>query len=181
MGFDASQALKFSTDYTIAIPSILGVAEYPVYLVNITNGIVSHNDVGASRVRTDTRILVADGYRAYAAQDGYLNPVVKVIPKVENQTIILAGASLTGLEVMLGPLVFPYSLPLTGQSGGFDPSLFQPGNNSNNLNTQIYVHIFGLGLNKAVGNYFKVSEIVLQGMSNICYKVRLTGIEDVIV
>lgn len=163
-------SLRAAADNGFAIVSQVGLSGIQVYLVKITNDQVNFDDTASSRVRINTRITVGS--------TGNNNPHVQYLTKFDtNQVDVLSGASLTDMDVMLGPLAYPYN---TGfQAGGTDPSVFQPGPASVN-NTQIYVQLTGPGFNQANGNYFKVREVVLSGMDNIFYYVRLTSISDVI-
>jgi hypothetical protein len=164
--------LRAAEDNGFGIVAYKELSPYQVFLVNVINDQVNFNDSAATRVRTDTQITVGTGVGLN------LNPHIQYLVKMDtNQVSVLAGAALTDMEIMLGPLAFPYN---TGyQSGGFDPANFQPGPTSAN-NTQIYVHILGEGMNQINGNYFKVNEVVLNGMDNIFYYVKLTAIQDVI-
>jgi hypothetical protein len=174
MGFDASQAFKYSTDFMLAVPSILGVATYQVNLITIINDQVNYDDPTNTRVATSNRITVADGYRDYSSGDGYLNPMVK---DANGQTLVLSGGSIVDMEVILGPLVFPYYE--NNFAGGLDSGLFYPLLNTAN-NVQVFIQLMGPGLNEVNGNFFKVKEVVLNAMSNIYFKLRLTGTSVVI-
>jgi hypothetical protein len=171
MGFDASQSFRYSEDFTLAIPSILGVAPYQVWLVNIINDQISFNQTNSLRVETRKRILVADGYRSYAPNDGYLNPMIE---QLDNRTIVISNGQLDADTLLLGPIVFPYIL--NGFSGGIDPlSTFQPPR-SINSNQQIYIQILGNGL-ATTGNYFRVDTILLkESLFQLSYRVLLKSI-----
>lgn len=164
--------IRAAADNGVGIVAYKELSDFEVYLVNVTNDQVNFNDSDASRTRVDTRITVG------SAIGTNLNPHVSYITKMDEfTTSVLAGGALTDMELMLGPLIFPYD---TGyQTGGYSPSNFQPGPTSAK-NTQIYVHLIGDGLNQANGNYFKVKEVVLNGMDNTFYYVKLTAIQDVI-
>ena len=178
MGFDASQAFRYSADQMLAVPSVLGVAVYQVYSVIITNDQVDFGDTSVNRIVSKTRIVIADGYRSYAGTpDGYLNPLVK---QPDGQTMVLANGQLSTNELLVGPLVFPYSL--NGLTAGYDPLVtFQPPLVANS-NTQTYLQIQGIGLS-STSNFFKIREIALgKGYdSNILYRlvVEATGINVV--
>jgi len=164
--------IRAAQDNGFGIVAYKELSNFQVYLVNVVNDAVNFDDSPAGRQRTDTRITVG------AAIAPNLNPHVQYLTKMDtNQVSVLAGAALTDMELMLGPLAYPYD---TGyQTGGYDPASFQPGPTAAQ-NTQIYVLVKGQGLNQANGNYFKVKEVVLNGMDNIFYYVRLTAIQDVI-
>jgi hypothetical protein len=168
MGFDASNAFKYSTDFVLAYASIVGVSPYEAYLVEITNDQIAFNDTSSGRVVSSTRILLADGYRSYAAGDGYLDAL---IVQEYGQQLVLSNGQLTTNILLLGPLVFPYTE--NGFSGGFDSTLFQPAIASNN-NIQIYVQIQGPGLSPKK-NFFEVKEIRLVDMSGISYLAVLSA------
>ena len=166
MTFDASQALRYAMDFGLAVPSIVGVSEYAVYLVTIANDQVDINDTDNNRVVYTSRITVADGYRNYAAGDGFLNPI---IAQENSEQLIISNGQLTSDKLLLGPLVFPYTL--NSFSGGTDPIVFQPPlNNVSNL--QVYIQIQGAGLSLS-GNFFTVSSVKIDDMSGLSYYVGL--------
>lgn len=168
MTFDSSQALRYSFDFVSAYQSILGLAPFKIYLTKIVNDHIAFNDPDNTAVRTDTRLLIADGYRTYSGtSDGYLNPPLK---QRYGQQIIISAGALTNNELVLGPLTLPYTM--FGTSGGIDPNLFQTFNTGNN-NTQLFVWIQGPGLNSTNGNYFSIKEVIIEPMVNICYSVLL--------
>ena len=169
MSFDASQALRYSMDQGLAIPSIMGVAPYSATVITVTNDTIGFGDTDVSKVVSSKRLLIADGYRNYSALDGYLNPMLE---QADGQNIVVSNAQITSNELMLGPLVFPYNL--NGLSSGIDPTLFQPATGTN-TNTTIYVQIQGIGL-APNGNYFRVTELVIDNMSGLSYSVKLTAI-----
>lgn len=166
MTFDASEAFKYSEDFMLAFTSIIGRTPYQIFLITITNDQIDINDVNTGRVVTEQRILIADGYRSYAAGDGYLNPIVK---QLSGEQLVLSNGQLTANQLMLGPIVFPYTA--NGFSGGTDAALFQPPLGSNS-NTQIYVQIRGPGLSPK-GNFFEVKQVVLKNMAAFSYKLLL--------
>lgn len=164
--FDASQAFRYAMDKGLAIPSMLGVSQYSVYITTVTNDQVDINDVDSNRLVTSTRLLISDGYRSYAAGDGYLNPMIQ---QEMGEQLIISNGKLTANKLKLGPLVFPYTL--NGLSSGIDPNLFQPAIGSN-TNVSVYVQVKGLGLNPNT-NFFTIEEIVIDGMDNLSYEVIL--------
>jgi hypothetical protein len=174
MTFDASAAFKYQMDYMLAIPSILGVAQYKVYLVQVVNDQIDFNDTAASRVVSSTRLLVADGYRDYATPDGYLNPTIQ---QEFGAQLVLSNGQFVDAVLLLGPLVFPYTA--NGFSGGIDPLILQPAIGSNN-NIQIYIQIQGLGLNPK-GNFFDVKEIRIADMGNLSYYAVLSANDKVVI
>lgn len=166
MTFDASEAFKYAEDFMLAFTSIIGRSPYKTYLITITNDQVDINDTGSGRTVTEQRILIADGYRDYAAGDGYLNPIVK---QLDGQQLVLSNGQLTANQLMVGPIVFPYDY--NNFSGGTDSALFQPPIGSNS-NTQIYVQIRGPGLSTN-GNFFEVKQVVLKNMAAFSYRLLL--------
>lgn len=165
MGFDASQALRYAADQALALPSILGVSQYAVFLITVSNDQVDINETDTQRLVSKKRIVIADGYRAYSSADGYLNPMLS---QEEGEQLIISAGKLTANRLLLGPLVFPYTL--NNFSGGFDPQLLQPANGGGNK--QVYIQIQGIGLSPS-GNFFTIKELVLDQMSNISYSVVL--------
>ena len=173
MGFDASNAFKYQTDFMLAFPSIVGASPYSAYLVEITNDQIAFDDTSGGRLVSSLRITVADGYRDYAAGDGYLDPL---IVQEFGQQLIISQGQLSSSIVLLGPLVFPYTE--NGFSGGFDSNLFQPLITTNN-NIQVYVQIQGPGLS-VKKNLFEVKEIRLVDMSGIAYLLVLSASDKVL-
>lgn len=168
MTFDASQAFKYSMDFVLAYTSIIGVTPYQVYVVQIKNDQIDINDTDSARIVSSTRITVADGYRSYAAPDGYLNPILAQ-DKTKGEQLIISNGKLTANRLLLGPLVFSYTA--NNFSGGIDPQLFQPAIGSNN-NLTVYVQIQGPGLSPT-GNFFTIDEIAIDSMSGLSYQVIL--------
>lgn len=164
--------IRAAQDNGVGIIAFKEMSNYKVFLVTVTNDQTNYDDTSASRIRTNTRLTVGSGVASN------LNPQIQYIQKRDlNQTSILSGGALTEMELMIGPIAFPYN---TGyQSGGIDPAVFQPGPTSNK-NTSIYIQLTGFGMNQANGNYFKIKEIVLNGMDNVFYYVQIVAIEDVI-
>ena len=166
MGFDASQSFRYAMDFTLAQTSILGVTPYSVYVIQIVNDQIDISDTDGYRAVTETRVLIADGYRPYSAGDGYLNPIVT---QELGQQLIISNGQLTSNSIELGPIVFPYTQ--NNFSGGTDSQLFQPAIGSYN-NVQVYVQLRGVGL-APNGNYFDVDQIVISDMGGLSYRVIL--------
>ena len=166
MSYDPSQYLRQSVDSILALPNMIGAAQYQVYLVQVSKDQISFDDVSAARTVAKTRITVADGYRANAPQDGYLNPVLK---HQSGEQLVLSNGQLTNNLIIMGPLVFPYATAT--MTGGLDPTLFQPA--TSNINIQTFIQIAGSGLSPK-GNFFDIKEIILEVMSNITYSVLLS-------
>ena len=166
MTFDASQAFKYAEDFSLAMASIIGRCPFSIYLITITNDQIDINDTNNARVITEQRLLYADGYRNYAAGDGYLNPIIK---QLSGEQLILSNGQLTANQLLLGPLVFPYTW--NNFSGGIDSVLFQPPIGSNN-NTQIYIQVRGPALSPN-GNFFEVKQVVLKNMAAFSYRLLL--------
>lgn len=174
MTFDASQALRYAADQALAVPSIVGVSPYAVYLVTITNDQVQFNDTGSSRAVLTERILVADGFRSYAALDGYLNPL---ITQMNGEALIISGGQILATNLVMGPLVAPYSY--NSFVGGTDPQLFQPLQGST-ANTQVFVQIKGTGLSPK-GNWFAIKWVELDALRGLTFKVILESTSGVVV
>lgn len=173
-------SLRYAADNGNTAVALTSLSAFKCYLVSITGDQVGFNDTASNKVRTDTRLTVGKGFIATAPGDGFLNPHISYISKYNDKTgtTVLSGAGLTAMDLMMGPFALPYNTGFA--SGGLDPAVFQPGPTSAS-NTNIYVHIFGLGLNTNNGNYYRVKEIVLGGLDNIQYYVRLSAVSDVIV
>jgi hypothetical protein len=171
MGFDSSQALKYAEDNALAVPSILGIKAYPTYLITVYNDDIGFGDSDSGKSVTAQRLTLADGYRSYAAGDGYLNPIIK---QLDGSQVILSNGMLTSNTLVLGPLVFPYDM--AGITGGIDATLFQPASGSAN-NKQIYIWIQGVGL-APNGNFFEVKEVIIKNMTNLTYKLLLVAVGD---
>ena len=166
-------SIRAAADNAAGIIAAKEMSNYQVTLVNVVEDQVDFDSSAAARTRTDTLITVGN------AIGPNLNPHVHYMnyKTVNNGINVLSGAALTNMELMLGPLIFPYNAGY--QTGGIDPALFQPGPTAAH-NTSIYVKVTGLGLNQANGNYFRVDEVVLSGMDNTFYYVKLVGIMGVI-
>jgi hypothetical protein len=164
MAFDCSQAFRYAMDFSLAVTNIVAVTPYQVYLINIVNDQIDITDTSANRVVTQTRILMADGYRSYAPFDGYLNPIVQ---QEDGSQLVLSNGQLTSNKIMVGPIVFPYTL--NNFSGGTDIQLFQPSIGNNN-NTQIYIQIRGDALSPK-GNFFDIKEAVISDMGGLSYRL----------
>jgi hypothetical protein len=164
-------SVRAAADNGYGVIALKELSAYNIYLTTVSNDVVSFDSNKSSRARSDVRITVGAG----VGQN--LNPHIQYLTKADtNGVSVLSGGSLTDMEILLGPLALPYN---TGyQVGGFDASNFQPTNQS--AHTSIYVHITGFGMNVSNGNYFTVKEIVLNGMDNIFYYVRLKSTSNVI-
>ena len=169
------QAYRLAEDKAQLASCLMGNNPYQANLITITNDQINFDDPVNTRIRNNRRITVADGYLSFAPYDGYLNPYVK---SAKADTLVLSANTLTDMEAILGPLVFPYIIGTI--SGGIDSNVFYPLDGTNN-NTQIYIQLIGPGLNTTNGNYFKISEIILSGMDSTYYHLRLTSISDVVV
>ena len=163
--------IRAAQDNGFGIVAATELSPYQISIVNITNDQVNFDDVASGKVRVETPLTVG------SAVGPNLNPHIEYLTKFDsNEVSVLAGGALQDIEIMLGPLAFPYD---TGfQTGGIDPALFAPARTPAS-NTQVYVHITGIGFNQTNGNYFKIKEVTLNGMDNIFYYVRLTSISDV--
>jgi hypothetical protein len=168
MTFDASQAFRYAMDFTLAQTSVLGVTPYQVYLIQIDNDLVNFDDTTTNKQVTTTRILIADGYRNYAALDGYLNPIVT---QENGENLVLSNGQIVANTIVVGPIVFPYTQ--NGFSGGTDAQIFQPPIGTNN-NLQIYLQIQGVALSPS-GNFFQVKEMKIAGMSGLSYQLVCTA------
>lgn len=175
VSFDPSQAFRYQTDAMLAQPSILGVAPYICNLVTKTGAQRSVGQTSGLGTITTTRLLVGamfDGYFSFAPNDGYLNPLVR---DVNGEVAILSAQTLTEMEWMLGPLVFPYqATDIYGNAitGGTDANLFFPSTPEIN----VYIQLLGPGLNPTYGAYFKVQEVVLSKAFNVSYKLRMIAL-----
>ena len=167
-GFDPSQAFRYAMDFSLAVTNIVSVTPYSVYLINIVNDQVGLNDVDTNRVVTETRILLADGYRSYAPGDGYLNPIVT---QNFGEELILSNAQITANLILVGPIVYPYFW--NNFHGGTDSQIFQPPSNGK-VNTQIYIQIRGDSLSTD-GNYFDIKEIKTKDMGGLSYYLLCEG------
>ena len=160
-------------DFTLAQTSVVGVTPYEVFLVEITNDQVSFDATDASRIVDETRILIADGYRSYAALDGYLNPIVR---QENGENLFLSAGQLTSDMIAVGPIVFPYFW--NNFSGGTDAQIFQPPANSTNI--QVYIQIRGVALSPS-GNFFDVKQMQISDMGGLSYKLICQANSSVVV
>jgi hypothetical protein len=146
MPVDISDALKYSLDVCYEQPARLGLHPYSITAIVITNTGGSRPGVGGTRVRTDTRILLFDGYENGSSKDGYLNPKFE---QVTGQDVFLSGNVLTDKDYKVGPLVYPYSYDSINQ--GTDFRVSNPVYSSDN--TQLYFYVVGPAFPN--GQYFK--------------------------
>lgn len=117
--------LRFAEDYGNVADCIVNDNPFEVYLVTITQN---------PRVRTDTRLTIADGYRSYAP-NGFLNPHIRQVTAKE---ALQSGGRLNTKDYCLGPMVYPYNM--NGITGGFDIINFDP-----NIKGQTtYIKLVGL-------------------------------------
>jgi hypothetical protein len=165
---------RLAADNGIGTVAFSGLNGFGITLVTITNDVINFDDTGIGRIRVNLPLYVGTNlfpnlnpHIQYAAENGLGH----------NSVLVLSGAAMTDLELLIGPLVFPYNV--YGKCGGINPAIFQPGPTAAK-STQIYIQVTGLGLNQANGNYFKIKEIVLSGMDNIFYYIRIVSISDVI-
>lgn len=164
---DPTQNLRYALDFGAGpVTSIVGITQYQVWLINVTNDPIGFDDASNQRSVTQTRLTVADGYRTYAVGDGYLNPRVR---QVDGEQLLISNGQITAQKLMLGPFVFPYTV--NGFSGGIDPVKFQPAIGNTN-STEIYIQLRGPALSPK-SNFFEVKKIVLLGMNNIAYRLEL--------
>lgn len=168
--------LSYSEDQCNAVDVLLSDNTKQVFVVQVLNSQIGYNDTGASKIVNTTRITIADGYRAFVAQDdtpfdGYLYPCVRQLSPAE--TKILANGQLSTNMFLVGPILFPYTY--NGNSYGLDPlATFQP-SISGNSNQQMYVQLFGVGL-PTTTNLYAVKQIVLTGkgiLPGLSYKVLI--------
>lgn len=168
MSFDASQAFRYSMDFMLAQTSVLAVTPNSVYIVEVTNDQIGFNDTSAARITKETRVLIADGYRSYAAGDGYLNPIIE---EPSGQSLVLSAGQLLNQTLQLGPIVFPYNW--NNFAGGTDSNLFYPLVGSNK-NVQIYVQIRGVGL-ALNSNFYDVDHMKIADMGGLSYYLMLNA------
>lgn len=164
---DPTQNLRYALDFGAGpVGSILGIRQYQSWLITVQNEQIGFDDSTSQRIVTQTRLLVADGYRSYSVGDGYLNLHVQ---QEDGQQLVISNGQITAQKLMLGPLVFPYFV--NNFSGGYDPAIFQPALGTSN-NKNIYIQIRGPALSPK-GNFFEVKKMVIKGMSNITYRLEL--------
>jgi len=161
-----TNSFRLAEDYANLADCFTANNPYAVYLTTITTAGASRPGVNGTRVRTDRRITIGSGFLSYAPGDGYLNPT---FVREDGLQIVLSGGKLQDVRYLVGPLVYPYTVGTL--SGGFDTSNFQPSVDVGN--TQVYLHLFGPGLDQVHGNYFAIEEIQTQG--NVHYKVCITN------
>jgi hypothetical protein len=165
-------SLRAAADNGLGVVAATSLSPYTCTVVTVSNDQVNFDDATNTRVRVDTPIYVGSGVGPN------LNPHVQYLEKwTADATTVLSARALMDLQMMMGPIVYPYN---TGyQSGGFNTSNFAP-NTITPKAVQVYVWLQGPGLNPINGNYFKVIDIVLNGMDNIFYYVKLQAIQDVV-
>lgn len=151
-------------DVIYAIPAtVLNLHPYSISIVQITNTGGSRPGVGGARVKTITPLVNTDGYNIQAR-------------RVSSKDITLSGNTLKDTDMVLGPIVFPYSTPnYTTHAGGVNFNFFDPANNSlqNSDNYQLYFLIAGPDLNPN-GNYFE--KIYSVADSSLSYRVYVRNL-----
>ncbi len=162
---DISDSLRSAEDIAYSQAPFLGLHAYSCYLVTvITTGVARPGIPGATRIKTSLRLTVGPngGYAAYGPGDGYLNPGFQ---RVSGETIVLQGGQFSDRVYLLGPLVRPYT---ANGGGGTDTGLFQPPDLGN---TQVWLQVFGPGLDQVNGSFFQVKEFLTE--SSLSYRVRI--------
>lgn len=163
--------IRFATDSGQGILAQKEMSSYQCSLVQIFSPTVSFDD-SAGGTRLETPLYVG------APIGPNLNPHIQYLVKMDNNGVsVLSAAALTEMELMMGPIVFPYTVG--NVSGGYDPSIFN-GTINKDSHLNVFVRIKGIGLNPDNGNYFKVKEVVLNGMDSTFYYVKLIGVSDVV-
>ena len=159
--------LRSILDNAYSIPAQLGLHQYTVTLVTISNDGGSRPAVGGTRVRTETPLLIG----------GNQNPAVR---HVSEQDITLSGDVLKDKDMVIGPIVLPYITPNCVDGYGTSINIFDPlDNNTNRNNLQIYFLIEGPGL-AAAGNYFEKIYMVVSGSGSLSYNIYVRNLGSVI-
>jgi hypothetical protein len=162
-GIDASEAFRYAMDWGgLALASITSVSPYSSYVVQTISDLIDFDD-NSTPITTITRLLIADGFRPYAPNDGYLNPMLK---QESGSQFTISQGQLTNNTLVLGPIVFPYTY--NGFTGGVDTAIYQPPTKK----TSIFIQIRGPGLSTS-GNLFNIKEIIIDGMAGLSYSLQL--------
>ncbi len=149
-------ALRYAEDQCNVADCLLSNNPYQIYLTVVTTAGAPRPGVGGTRVRQpDVRITIGQGYLPYAPGDGFLNPS---FVRQDGKQIVLSGGRLQDVTYLVGPIVYPFAVGSI--TGGYDTSNFQPTVDVGN--TQVYLHIFGHGMDQVNGNYFTIEEIITE-------------------
>lgn len=162
----STDQLRYAEDQCNVADCLLSNNPYHVYLTVITTAGSPRPGVTGTRVRTDTRLTIGQGFLSFAPEDGYLNPA---FVRRDGMQVVLSGGRLQDVEYLVGPIVYPFAVGSI--TGGFDTSNFQPTVDIGN--TQVYIHIFGPGLDQVNGSYFQIKEI--QTETDIFYHLVITS------
>lgn len=167
---DISNSLRYALDTSYQQAAILGLHSFSVTLITISNPGGSRPAVGGSRVRTEQRLTIGQGFGSNFPGDGYLNPQVRF---VSQQDIVLSGNLLNDRDLVIGPFVYPYDT--CSLTGGLDYDLIEPAVNDNN--SQLYFKIVGHGLFEN-GIYCKRIYAITD--SNLSYKIYVRNNGEII-
>lgn len=153
-----SEALKASLDKVRAIPGILGLRPYTVYIrVRIWSG--ERPGLG-TKTDTDTDLTVNDGYAPRVRQ-------------LTEKDVVASGGlySDQDFEILLTP-AFVSSCGI----GGYLVSAFDPSTSSNP--TEVFFNIKGPGLPATGGWYKKISQDVSSALTNTFIIRKTAEIND---
>ena len=168
-----TDSLRYAEDYTNAVDCLLSQDQKKIFLTIVSNDQLNFDSTSNARIITSQRITIADGYRAWTANedtpfDGYLYPRIE---QLKTDILIQSNNQFAKQTFLIGSIVFPYNM--NGIVGGLAPlETFQPRIGANN-NTALYLQIFGLGLPDDA-NFFTIKEIRLSGkgvQEGISYKL----------
>src|ERR1700685_1863380 len=99
---DISANLRSDLDICYSQAAKLGLNQFQVFLTEVFNAGGDRPGHGGTRVRTDTRVCLLDGYNSMYPGDGYLNPTFR---QVSQKEVALANGRLQDKDFCIGPLV----------------------------------------------------------------------------
>lgn len=125
--------IRYAADQALSVPNQINLRPYTITLTTITwSG--ERPGLGTS---TDGYTIVRNA-----------NLVNVRLRQVSKQEIVLSNGQLKDQDVVIGPIVFPYST--TVGSGGLDPAVFS----SVSTSEELYINITGPNFPSG-GSYFK--------------------------
>lgn len=148
--------IRYAADQGLAVPNQINLRPYTITLTTIT--------------WTGERPGLGTSTDGYTIVRNALSVNVR-LRQVSKQEIVLSGGQLKDQDIVIGPIVFPYSTTIG--SGGLDPMVFSTANPSEEL----YINIDGPNYPTG-GSYFK--KIYDTSDRTVMYRVYLRNTAAVI-
>lgn len=143
--------IRYAADQALSVPNQINLRPYTVTISTVT--------WTGERVGLGTS---TDGYTIVSNS----NSVNVRFRQVNKQDIVLSGGKLKDQDVVIGPIVFPYTTTIG--TGGIDPAIFSP--SADGYASEVYINVQGPNF-PAGGSYFK--KIYDNSERNVMYRVYL--------